>query len=348
MSADATIRAALAQVVEGRSLGEPEAHEVMTSIMRGEGTASQVAGLLVALRMKGESVDEISGFARAMREACKAIHPKVQGRLVDTCSTGGARVKCFNVGTTAAFVAAAAGVPVAKHGNRGVTRPSGSADVLEALGADITLRPEQVQRVIEQVGVGFLFSPAFHPAMVHPLVPRREMGIRTVFNILGPLCNPAGAKGQVLGCYDARWVEPMAEALLRLGTEHAMVVHGEGGLDELSVIGPTRVITVEAGRLRASTLDARDLGLARAKSEDIAGMAPKESAAEARRILAGGEGARADMVLLNAAAAIYVGAKAASLEAGLVQARDAVRTGAALKKLEAFVAATREEHGHPR
>ncbi|MCA1813646.1 MAG: anthranilate phosphoribosyltransferase, partial [Halobacteriales archaeon] len=327
MSADAPIRAALADVVEGRSLSEERAYAVMVSVMRGETTASQMAGLLVALRMKGESVDEIAGFARAMRQACRAIHPRVHGRLVDTCSTGGAKLKLFNVGTTAAFLAAAAGVPIAKHGNRGVTRASGSADVLEALGADLSLGPEEVQRTIEETGIGFLFSPAFHPAMLHPLAPRREMGIRTVFNILGPLCNPADAKGQVLGVYDARLLEPLGEALLRLGTEHALVVHGDGGLDELSTIGPTQAVEVVPGGMMRMTLDAAKLGIPRARPHEVEGSDPKTNAAEARRILGGGQGPRADMVLLNAAAAIHFGGKAHSLEEGLRMARDVHRAG---------------------
>lgn len=345
---DAVVRQALAQVVEGRGLTEPQAHEVMVAVLRGETTPAQVAALLVALRMKGESADEISGLARAMRAACRSIQPRVQGRLVDTCSTGGARIKAFNVGTTAAFVAAAAGVPIAKHGNRGVTRACGSADLLEALGADLTLGPEQVQHVIERTGVGFLFSPAFHPAMANVLAPRREVGVRTVFNILGPLANPAGAKGHVLGVFDPRLLDTMAEALLRLGVERALVVHGDGGLDELSTLGPTQVVSLEDGALRREALDARELGLARASPDEVTGMAPSESAAEARRILQGGGGARADMVLLNAAAAIHVGGKAGDLGEGLSTAREVLRTGAAFKKLEAFVAATREAHGHPR
>jgi anthranilate phosphoribosyltransferase len=320
----------------------------MSCVMRGEATPAQVAALLTALRMKGETVDEVSGFARAMRGHCRVIHPKVQGRLVDTCSTGGSRIKTFNVGTTAAFVAAAAGVPIAKHGNRGVTRRSGSADILEALGADLTLQPPEVQRVIERTGIGFLFSPAFHPAMVHPLAPRREMGVRTVFNILGPLCNPAEAKGNVLGVYDPALLQPMGEALARLGVERAMVVHGEGGMDELSTLGPTLVVEVRKDRVESARLDARDLGLPRAKPDDVAGGSPQDNAQEARAILAGKAGARTDMVLLNAAAAIHVGGKAATVQEGLALAREAVRSGAASAKLEAFVAATKEAHGHPR
>lgn len=348
MSPDNAVKQALARLVDGQGLGEAEAAEVMACVMRGEATPAQTAGLLIALRMKGETTDEIAGFARAMRSACHAIHPKVKGRLVDTCSTGGARIKTFNVGTTAAFVAAAAGVPIAKHGNRGVTRKSGSADVLEALGADLTLSPEQVQRVIEEVGVAFMFAPAFHPAMVHPLAPRREMGVRTVFNILGPLTNPAGAKGHVLGVYAPELLEPMSEALRRLGVEQALVVHGEGGLDELSTLGPTHVVALHDGKLERRLLDARELGLARARPEDVAGLSPQESAREARAILAGKDGPRADMVLLSAGAAIHVGGKASTLEDGLRLAREAVSSGAALAKLEAYVEATREAHGHPR
>ncbi|HEV8360229.1 MAG TPA: anthranilate phosphoribosyltransferase [Candidatus Thermoplasmatota archaeon] len=342
------MKLALAKIVEGQGLGEAEAFDVMSCIMRGEATPSQTAGLLIALRMKGESVDEVSGFARAMRVACRAIHPKVQGRLVDTCSTGGARIKVFNVGTTAAFVAAAAGVPIAKHGNRGVTRASGSADILEALGADLSLQPEQVQAIIERIGIGFLFAPTFHPAMVHPLAPRREMGVRTVFNILGPLTNPANAKGHVLGVYAEGLMDPMAEALRRLGVERAMVVHGEGDLDELSTLGPTDIIDLADGKLSYRRLQARDLGLARARPEDVANLPPALAAQEARAILGGKPGPRADMVALAASAAAVVGGKASTLEDGLKLARETMANGAGLRKLDAFVEATKEAHGPPR
>lgn len=345
---DNPVKRALAKVVDRRSLGEDEAFEVMACIMRGEATPSQTAGLLVALRMKGETVDEVSGFARAMRGACRTIHPKVAGRLVDTCSTGGSALQTFNVGTTAAFVAAAAGVPIAKHGNRGVTRQSGSADVLEALGADLTLDPEQIQTILERVGIAFLFAPAFHPAMVHPLAPRREMGIRTVFNILGPLTNPAEAKGQVLGVFSPALLNPMAEALARLGAEAALVVHGAGGLDELSTLGSNEVAALEDQKVERRQIDAKDLGIARAKPQDLLGGKPDDNARLAREILQGKAGPRADIVLLNAAAAIHVGGKASTLADGLRLAREAARSGAALQKLDAFVAATREAHGHPR
>jgi anthranilate phosphoribosyltransferase len=347
-SADNPVKRALAKVVDRRSLGEAEAFEVMACVMRGEATPSQTAGLLVALRMKGETVDEVSGFARAMRGACRTIHPKVSSRLVDTCSTGGSALKTFNVGTTAAFLAAAAGVPIAKHGNRGVTRKSGSADVLEALGADLGLGPERVLAIIEQVGIGFLFSPAFHPAMMHPLAPRREMGVRTVFNILGPLTNPAGAKGQILGVFSPHLLEPMAESLLRLGAEAALVVHGAGGLDELSTLGPNEVVALEDGKLQRREIDANDLGIAHAKAQDLLGGTPQDNARLAKEILQGKSGPRADIVLFNAAAAIYVGGKASTLDDGLRLAREAAKSGAALEKLDAFVRATREPHGHSR
>ncbi|HWH08252.1 MAG TPA: anthranilate phosphoribosyltransferase, partial [Candidatus Thermoplasmatota archaeon] len=238
---DFDFKSAIAAAVDGRSLPEQTAYDAMGHIMDGHATPAQLAGFLVALRMKGETVEELTGFARAMRERCALIAPKVDGRLTDTCGTGGAPIKTFNVSTLSAFVAAGAGVPVAKHGNRAVTSRSGSADVLEALGANLALEPERVKRVIESVGVGFLFAPNFHPAMKHAVGPRRELGVRTVFNVLGPLTNPARAESQVLGVYHPSLVTKLTPVLKNLGVKDAMVVHGEGGLDEISPFGPTKI-----------------------------------------------------------------------------------------------------------
>lgn len=333
---------ALQKLVDRRDLTEDEAYAAMDTVMSGQATPPQIAGFLVALRMKGETVPEIVGFARAMRDKGVRIAPRVKGRLTDTCGTGGAPVKTFNVSTTAAFVAAGAGVPVAKHGNRGVTSPCGSADVLEALGARLDLAPEKVKEVIEKTGVGFLFAPAFHPAMKHAVPVRKDLGVRTVFNLLGPLTNPAGAKAQVLGVFSADLVDTYAEVLLRLGAERALVVHGTAGVDEVSTLGPTLVAEVDEGRVRRYALHPRDFGLREARPEQVAGMPPKESALSLLGTLNGAQAdaPRRDMVLLNAACAIYAAGEADSVRAGLARARESVEGGSAQHKLLAFIEAT--------
>jgi anthranilate phosphoribosyltransferase len=331
----------LQQVVDGRDLSADEAESVMSEIMGGECTPCQIAGLLVALRMKGETADEIAGFARAMRDSCVHVRPKATG-LVDTCGTGGDALDTFNVSTTAALVAAGAGVPIAKHGNRAVTSRCGSADVLRELGLNTDLTAEQVAWSIDEVGIGFLFAPHLHPAMSHALGPRREMGIRTVFNILGPLTNPAGAKRQVVGVFAAEWVVRLATALMQLGVERALVVHGLDGLDELSTLGPSLICEVNGDGIVETEVTPEDFGLTRVTADDIAGSDPATSAAQVIAVLEGETGPRRDIVLLNAAAAIYVGGAAASVSEGLGVAAHSIDSGAARRKLRAMV---RFSHG---
>ncbi len=340
MNMETSFKDHIAAAIDGRSLSEEQAYAAMGDIMDGATTPAQLAGFLVAMRMKSETVEEITGFARAMRERCAIIAPRVSGRLIDTCGTGGAPIKTFNVSTLAAFVAAGAGIPVAKHGNRAVTSKSGSADVLEALGANLALEPDRVQRVIENVGVGFLFAPNFHPAMRHAVGPRRELGVRTIFNILGPLTNPANAGGQVLGVYHPSLVTKLTPVLRNLGVERALVVHGEGGLDEVSPLGPTRVGSVDGDSVSYFTINPEDFGFARVAATDVSGGGPQESARTFINILSNGQGPRANTVLMNAAAAAIVGGKAKDFKEGIAIARESIESGRALDKLRAFVEAT--------
>jgi anthranilate phosphoribosyltransferase len=290
--------------------------------------------------MKGETVDEITAFASVMRNSCRRVAPKVSGRIVDTCGTGGDRLKTFNVSTTAAFVVAGVGVVVAKHGNRAVTGRSGSADVMERLGLNLDVGPEDVERAIEAVGVGFMFAPVFHPAMRHAAAPRREIGIRTVFNILGPLVNPAGANAQTVGVCDAALVGKLAEALRRLGAEEAMVFHGLDGLDEISTIGRTLVAWLRGGDIRVLELTPMDLGFRQAAPEDLAGAGAEEDAELAFRILygcLGKEDPRREIVAVNAAAGILVGGEADDLRSGVELAQETIESGAAYGKLKALI-----------
>ncbi len=331
------MKEAIAKLLEGKDLSLAEAEAAMDTIMAGEATPAQIGGFLVALRMKGETVEEIAGCARSMRRNAVRVPARHDGILVDTCGTGGDRLGTFNISTTAAFVVAGAGIPVAKHGNRSVSSKCGSADVLEALGANIQLRADQVARCIDEVGIGFMFAPNFHPAMRHAIGPRRELGVRTVFNILGPLTNPAFATHQVLGVYDPALTEVMARVLAEMGSKAAFVVHSADGLDELSTTGVNRVSHLRAGEVRTFHLDPLDLGLPRAPLETLSGSDVQENAAICQRILAGEErGPRRDVVLLNAAAALA--AESGDLRAGLEQARESLDSGAALRKLDAFVA----------
>ena len=330
-------------VMGHQDLTEDEARDAMLEIMSGTATPELIAGFVGVMRFKRETVDEITGFARAMRAKGVRIEPKVAGRLVDTCGTGGAAVKAFNISTASAFVAAAAGVPVAKHGNKSVTRPSGSADVLAALGANLQVSAARVQRIIETVGVGFLLAPGFHPAIKNATATRSAFQVRTVFNILGPLNNPAGAKGQVLGVFAEEHVEPMAHVLGRLGTEHALVLHGEG-MDEANLAGATTVCEVRDGGVTRFTMRGRDYGYPAYEPSAWGPLPPDESANEIRRILGGKvRGARRDIVEYNAGLAIYVSGKAGTIERGLARAREILDTDAALTKLDEFIAATRAE-----
>jgi len=332
------IREAIAALVEGRSLTEAEAAAVMEEIMSGEATPAQFGAFVTALRLKGETVDEIAGMARVMREKARRVH--VEGVLLDTCGTGGDARGTFNVSTAAAFVAAGAGARVAKHGNRAMTSRCGSADVLEALGARIDLSPEQVKACLEETGVGFMFAPSFHPAMKFAAGPRREIGVRTVFNILGPLTNPAGAACQVLGVADPSLAETMALVLARLGSRRALVVHGRDGLDEMSISGPTLVCELAGGRVRQYEVTPQEVGLALSDAAAVAGGTPEENAAALREVLAGRLGPQRDIVLLNAAAGLVALERAAALAEGVTLAADAIDSGAARERLERFVAVT--------
>ena len=337
------IREAIQLLVDRRDLSFELAQQSMREIMAGEATPSQIGAFLTSLRMKGETVEEITALAMVMRDNAVRINPHVNGRTVDTCGTGGDRLKTFNVSTAAALVAAGADVPVAKHGNRSVTSKCGSADVLEALGVNLNVPPLTVQRAIEQVGIGFMFAPAFHPAMKNAIVPRREIGIRTVFNILGPLTNPANANAQVLGVYDPQLVEPMAKVLQKLGTEEAMVVHGIDGLDEISTIGKTKLAWLKDGQTTSKKITPQDLNLKQARPNEISGFDVEQSAKLLVNIINGREdklSTRLQMVLANAAAAIVVGGKADDLATGVEVGREAITSGKAYDKLKRLIACT--------
>ncbi len=333
---------AMAKVLDGRDLTRSEAHEAMDSIMRGEATDAQIAGFLVALRAKGETVDEIAGCAEAMRAHALEVRPE-RTDLVDTAGTGGDGMQTLNISTAAALVAAAAGAGVAKHGNRAVSSASGSADVLEALGFRLDLEVPRIVRSIDELGFGFLFAPTHHPAMAHAAPVRRELATRTIFNVLGPLTNPAGARAQVVGVYSSALVHTIAEVLVELGSERAFVVHGAGGIDELSPVGPTVICEVFDGAVHSRTIDPEDLGIERCDLAELRGGTPAENADAVRRVFAGEQGGRRDAVLLNAAGAIAAAGHAADLLEGLEVARQAVDSGAATARLEELAAFTQAE-----
>ena len=338
------IKEAIQLLVDRKELPVDVAQLSMREIMAGEATQSQVGAFLAALRMKGETVQEITAFATVMRENAVKIKPKVNGRTVDTCGTGGDLLKTFNVSTTSALVAAGSGVTVAKHGNRSVTSKCGSADVLEAVGVNLNASPSMVQVAIENVGIGFMFAPAFHPAMKNAIVPRREIGIRTVFNILGPLTNPANANAQVLGVYDPALVETLARVLQKLGAEEALVVHGLDGLDEISTIGKTKLAWLRDGEIVNREITPQDMKLRQAKPEDVSGFGVGESARLMVSILKGDEketSGRLQMVLANAAAAIMVGGKADDLASGVEEAQESISSGRAYGKLKRLIDITR-------
>jgi len=328
------LQSLLGRLVEGQHLSRQEAQAAMLEIMEGEMSPVLMAAFLVALRMKGETVEEITGFAEAMREKMTAVRPKARP-LVDTCGTGGDRIKTFNISTAAAFVAAGAGAAIAKHGNRAVSGVCGSADVLEALGIRLEQTPQQIADCIDEVGIGFMFAPSLHPAMKHAMPVRREMGIRTVFNLLGPLANPAGAQAQVLGVYSPALTECHAQVLRNLGSEKALVVHGLEGLDEISTTGPTQVSELADGEVRTRRISPEDFGLRKANIEDLrSGANPQENAAMVVEVLEGKPGPRRDIVLLNAAAALIAAGKAAGFPRGLEIAAEAIDSGRARAKLE--------------
>jgi anthranilate phosphoribosyltransferase len=338
------IQQALARLLEGASLERSEARGVMDAIMRGEATPAQIGAFLVALRVKGETVDEIAGCAEAMREHVVAVSPR-RDDLVDTAGTGGDGAQTLNISTAAALVAAAAGAGVAKHGNRAVSSLSGSADVLEALGFRLELPPERIARSIDELGFGFMFAPAHHPAMRHAAPVRRELGTRTVFNVLGPLANPAGARAQVIGVFAPELVRTLAEVIAELGARRAFVVHGFGGIDELSPAGPNLVCEVVDDEVRERTIDPVDLGVERCDPQDLRGGTPDENARTIREVLAGANGGRRSAVLLNAAGAIAAAGHAADLPEGLEQARQAIDSGAAAARLEELAHFSRIDDG---
>ncbi|PLX83595.1 MAG: anthranilate phosphoribosyltransferase [Desulfuromonas sp.] len=346
------IKEATARIVEKQDLSEAEMIEVMDQIMGGEATDAQIGAFITALRMKGETVAEITGAARVMRDRATPIRVGKavdldredinldRETILDTCGTGGSGTKSFNISTTVAFVVAACGGKVAKHGNRSVSSACGSADVLEKLGVNLNVTPETVERCIAEVGVGFLFAPALHGAMRHAIGPRREIGIRTVFNILGPLTNPAGADRQVLGVYQEDLVEVMANVLVELGCRKGFVVHGMDGMDEVTLTGPTRVGEIRDGAVTLSTVEPEDFGLTRCKLSDLQGGDATRNAAIVRAILDGEKGPRRDVVLLNSAFALVAADLAPDLPAALERAASAIDSGEALARLEGLARVT--------
>ena len=335
------IQSAIRAVIERRDLDGVQMTAVMHAIMTGECTPAQVGGFLVGLRMKGETVEEIAAAAAVMRRLAARVEVD-RTHLVDTCGTGGDASGTFNISTASALVAAGAGVRVAKHGNRSVSGRSGSADVLEAAGVRLNLAPDRIARCIDEAGVGFLFAPAHHGAMKHAIGPRREMAVRTIFNVLGPLTNPAGALRQVIGVFARELVEPLARVLGELGSRHVMVVHSEDGLDELSLGAPTHVAELRDGAVRSYALDAEGLGFASAPVESITVDSPAASLAMIRSVLAGDPGPATDITTLNAAAALYVSGIASSLEDGVERARESIGSGRATNVLERLVAISNE------
>jgi anthranilate phosphoribosyltransferase len=336
------IQAVISKLLEGQQLARAEARAVMDEIMRGEATPAQIGGFLIALRAKGETPDEITGCAEAMRDHVLPVRPR-RDDLVDTAGTGGDGAHTINISTAAALVAAAAGAAVAKHGNRAVSSACGSADVLEALGFTLELEPQRIAKSIDELGFGFLFAQSHHPAMRHAAAVRKELATRTVFNVLGPLTNPAGARAQVVGVYSPELVRTIAEVLARLGARRAYVVHGSGGIDELSPVGPNLVAEVVDGQVFERTLDPEaELGIPRCSVDELRGGSPVENAEAIRQVFDGKSGGRRDAILLNAAGAIAASGHAADLREGLEVARGAIDSGAAGERLELLIAFSRE------
>jgi len=330
------IQQALARVLDGHDLSRDEARATMAEIMSGEATQAQIAGILVALKVKGETADEIAGCAEAMREHVLRVSP-TRTDLVDVVGTGGDGANTYNISTAAALVAAAAGAAVAKHGNRAASSQTGAADVLEALGFRLELPPERIERSIDELGFGFLFAQAHHPAMRHAAPVRRELATRTVFNVLGPLTNPAGARALVLGVYSPELARTLADALVHLGATRAYVVHGARGIDELSPCGPNLVCEVADGKVREYELDPLELGIERCDPEELRGGDPETNAAALRAVLGGADGGHRSAVILNAAGGIAAAGHAENLREGLALAREAIDSGAAAARLDELV-----------
>jgi len=346
------IKEAIGKVVTGQDLSEAEMIEVMSQVMGGEATPAQVGSFITALRMKGETIEEIAGAARVMRDHATPIRVGKaldidreeinldRETILDTCGTGGSGTRSFNISTTVAFVVAACGVKVAKHGNRSISSACGSADVLEALGVNLNVTPQQVEECINEVGVGFLFAPALHGAMKHAIGPRREIGIRTIFNILGPLTNPAGADHQVLGVYDEQLVDVMARVLVKLGCRRGFVVHGLDGMDEVTLTGPTRIGEIRDGKVTLSTIEPEDFGLRRCALADLQGGDAAENAAIVKDVLGGKPGPKRDIVLLNAAYALLASGLVKDVASGLDKTRTVIDDGLAMARLNGLVTMT--------
>jgi anthranilate phosphoribosyltransferase len=328
--------AAIRATTERRDLAQTDMRAVMQLIMTGQATPAQIGGFLIGLRMKGETVEEIAAAAEVMRALASPVNVTDKTHLVDTCGTGGDAAHTFNISTTAAFVVAAAGARVAKHGNRSVSSKSGSADVLEAAGVNLELSAGQVGQCVDQIGIGFMFAPKHHAAMKHAIGPRREMGVRTIFNLLGPLTNPAGAPHQVLGVFSAEWLEPLAQVLGKLGSRHVLVVHAKDGLDEISIGAETEIAELRDGMVHRLTVWPEQFGLQRADIATLVVTSATDSLAMMQSVLDNRPGAARDIVLLNAGAAIYAAGLAVTLGDGVVMARAAIESGAAKQKLEAL------------
>ncbi len=330
------IQGGIRAVTEKKDLSGKDMVQVMRAIMTGEATQAQIGGFLIGLRMKGETIEEIAAAASVMRELATPVTVD-KTHLVDTCGTGGDGSETFNISTASAFVVAGAGGKVAKHGNRSVSSKSGSADVLEAAGVNLDLTPEQIARCVEETGVGFMFAPKHHGAMKHAIGPRREMGVRTVFNLLGPLTNPAGALNQLIGVFSAEWTEPLAKVLGQLGSRHVLVVHSDDGLDELSVGATTRVAELKDGKVTSMNVEAGDCGLERHDKSTLLVESPEQSLDIIRQVLANEPGAARDVVCLNAGAAIYVAGLAEDMASGVEKAKQSIASGAAAERLERLI-----------
>ncbi len=337
MSQDISIiKEAIEYLTAGKDLTECQSENVMEAIMEGQATSAQIAALLVSLRLKGETVEEITGFVKVMRKKATRINTKYPV-VVDTCGTGGDGANTFNISTTAALVIAGAGVPVAKHGNRSVSSKCGSADLLEALNVRIDLEPDQVESCLEETGIAFLFAPLMHSAMKHVAGPRREIGIRTVFNVLGPLTNPAGAKAQILGVYNRELTAKLGGVLARLGTEHSFIIHGDQGLDEISLSGPAYICEIKNGEISEYTVDPEKYGLQRSPVKELLGGSPSENAVHTLSILNGEPGPRRDAVLINAAFGLVASGLAKDFSEGIDLAAESISNGSALKKLQHLI-----------
>jgi anthranilate phosphoribosyltransferase len=333
------MQAALERLTGGLSLSDIEARHAMECIATGQASDAQIGAFLAALRMKGEAASEITSFGKVLQQHSISIRPRVKGRLVDTCGTGGDRSHTFNISTAAAIVAAGAGVPVVKHGNRRVSSSCGSADVLEALGVRVDIPPGAACHIVEETGLGFLFAPVFHPAFKYAARTRRDLGFHTVFNMLGPMLNPAGAPSRLMGVYSPSLTGLLAEVLKNLGTEHALVVNG-GGLDEITTTGPTRVAELKRDAIEEYSIAPQDYSIPLSSIGALRGGGPEKNAEIFMRLLAGEEGPVQDIVVMNAGAAIYLGRGAGDIAGGIERARDSIGSGAALKKLNELIKAT--------